>query len=218
MLIVRHAASTWNDEQRWQGSADPPLSAAGEAQAAQAGERLASSDCRFDVLTASDLVRAVRTAEVVAAEIGLTGGIETRAGLREYDVGAWSGLTRDDIEARWPGQIARWRAGDLAATPGGEQRAGFDARVARALTEIGEAHPGRRVLAVSHGGVIAAVGRIAGRALGHVHHLAGCEITLGGSPARVAVSGTVNLLGGPEPVLAAAEGHGAPGGEVPSEA
>ena len=33
ILIVRHGQSTWNAEQRWQGQADPPLSALGERQA-----------------------------------------------------------------------------------------------------------------------------------------------------------------------------------------
>ena len=35
LLLVRHGQSTWNAESRWQGQADPPLSALGERQAEQ---------------------------------------------------------------------------------------------------------------------------------------------------------------------------------------
>src|SRR5262249_17911269 len=51
------------------------------------------------------------------------------------------GLTGDEIEARWPGLRARWRAGELAAPPGGEDdaqvHARFDAALVRTLAHVG---------------------------------------------------------------------------------
>ena len=43
LLLLRHGQSTWNDEGRWQGQADPPLSALGSAQASEAASRLAGT-------------------------------------------------------------------------------------------------------------------------------------------------------------------------------
>ena len=40
-------------------------------------------------------------------------------------VGEWTGLTRDEIEARWPGALDAWRRGDLLAPPGGERNEDF---------------------------------------------------------------------------------------------
>src|SRR5919109_2812903 len=101
LLLVRHGESTWNAQSRWQGQADPPLSPFGERQAEDATVRLAESASITAVWT-SDLVRARRTGELIAKRLGLD-AVHDEPRLRERDVGAWSGLTRDEIEARWPG-------------------------------------------------------------------------------------------------------------------
>src|SRR3954447_4283030 len=120
LLLLRHGQSEWNAAGRWQGQADIPLSARGEEQAAEAAERLAGrGGARFTVVVASDLQRTVRTAEIMAATLGIA-SIERDAGLREFDVGEWSGLTRPEIEQRWPGQLDEWREGRPTPNPGGE--------------------------------------------------------------------------------------------------
>lgn len=105
LLLVRHARSTWNEEGRWQGRADPPLSAAGEAQARAAAARVPAG---IVAVHASDQRRAARTAELLTGRVPTT-----HPGLRERDVGPFEGLTRDAIEKRWPGAIAaqRWPEG-----------------------------------------------------------------------------------------------------------
>src|SRR5205814_1754770 len=111
---------------------------------------------------ASDLVRARETAEIIAAEIGLDGGaasVTVDAGFRERDVGAWSGLTTEEIEAKWPGQLAAWRTGELTVIPEGE--GDIEERVMAAVERV-LLQPVDTVLAVTHGGVI----RTAERALG----------------------------------------------------
>ena len=54
----------------------------------------------------------------MADALGL-GPVAVCADLGEYDVGEWSGLTKPQIEERWPGQQAAWFGGRLATTPGG---------------------------------------------------------------------------------------------------
>ncbi len=52
MWIIRHAESTWNAEGRWQGQADPPLSARGREQAERLARRLAATRPGVDVAAA----------------------------------------------------------------------------------------------------------------------------------------------------------------------
>ena len=97
-------------------------------------------------------------------------------GLREYDVGAWSGFTRDQIEERWPGDLSRFTEGQLDSPSGGESRAAFDVRVAeagRAVASLARASGFDRVLIVSHGGVVRSLARGAGLAELRTGHLAG---------------------------------------------
>ena len=116
LALVRHGQSTWNALGRWQGQADPPLSPLGEEQAAEAAERLEATGVAVTGVVTSDLVRARRTGEIVAAALGL-GPVDVRPDLREYDVGDWSGLTKPEIEKKWPGTaggVVRGPAGDDA--------------------------------------------------------------------------------------------------------
>jgi broad specificity phosphatase PhoE len=116
-------------------------------------------------------------------------------GLREYDVGAWSGLQLHEIESGWPGQIDRWRRGELAATPGGEERAAFEKRLQAAVCDLVDTQRGRRVLVVSHGGVIRSLFRSAGEEHRHIGQLAGCWLEVNG--AQTSLTGTVDLIVGP---------------------
>lgn len=171
LLVVRHGQSTWNADGRWQGQADPPLSALGELQAADAGRRLATLGIASVV--ASDLVRARTTAEVIAGALG-TGDVRLDPGLREIDVGDWTGLTRSQIKARWPGALAAWSEGRRESPPGGESRTALAERASATLTRVGAgAPPGDRVLVVSHGALIRHLDRVLGLAPRPIANLAG---------------------------------------------
>jgi len=106
-------------------------------------------------------MRARCTAEVLGAALGL-GPVHVDIGLRERDVGDWSGLTTADIESRWPGLIDAWHAGRLAGPPGGETNHAFTERVVDAIRRIGDVADDGGVLVVTHGGVIRALERHAG--------------------------------------------------------
>lgn len=169
LLLVRHAQSQWNAEGRWQGTADPPLSAAGERQAAAAGAALAATIGAGEVggpvtgVWSSDLRRARQTAAALATAVGWAEPPQVEADLREHDVGAWSGLTRAEIDRRWPGLVESWAAGTLAATPGGEPRSAFDARVRGAVTRLAAAPGSGLGVVVTHGGVLRSLARWLGR-------------------------------------------------------
>lgn len=171
LLLVRHGQSTWNADGRWQGWADPPLSELGEQQAVEAAKRL--GELSITALASSDLIRARRTAEILAERLGVD-LVEVDSALREYDVGEWCGLTRPEIEDRWPGLLAQWDAGRLGVTPGGETRQAFVARAMNALTRLaGLPDLGDRPVVVTHGGLVRAVQRHVGAGTDRIPNLGG---------------------------------------------
>jgi broad specificity phosphatase PhoE len=106
----------------------------------------------------SELSRAVQTAELAAAVLGLP--VTVRTGLQEFDVGDERGREYDP-EVFDP-VMAAWRSGELARkVSGGGTGAGAADRVRAVGEGGGVCFRGETVLAVTHGGVILALwGRI----------------------------------------------------------
>jgi probable phosphoglycerate mutase len=180
LLIIRHGQSTWNAAHRWQGTADPPLSPLGEAQAREAahalGERAlgehALGEHGLDQIVTSPLRRAQRTARLIAETLGL-GEPQVVADLAERDVGEWTGLTRREIETRWPGALDA----PPHDPPGGETRQGFGERIDRVLDHLLDAHAGLTTAVVAHGGVIRAVEVACGVGPGPIPNLVAWWVT-----------------------------------------
>lgn len=163
LLLVRHGQSTWNAEGRWQGSADPPLSPLGEHQARCAREAIEHLEVRRVVT--SDLVRARRT-----GELGCPDGVEivVQPALRERHAGEWEGLTRDEIEAGYPGFLAAHRS-----PPGFEDDETLLARVLPAIDGLLASAGADVTLVVTHGGVIRTLERLLGAPEAPVPNLGG---------------------------------------------
>jgi broad specificity phosphatase PhoE len=149
-------------------------------------------------VVSSDLRRARATAAAIALALGLECPLATCTALAEYDLGAWSGLTRLEIEAGWPGAIEEWRHGRLFATPGGERRADFVARISSGAAQVAADHPGETVLVVTHGGVIGALSRSLGGPVRRFGHLCGLWIDV--LPSGLRAGAVVSLLG-PDPAV-----------------
>ena len=118
VFVLRHGRTTWNAQNRYQGQADPPLDEVGIAQAGAAAALLATF--APDLIITSDLQRASATAAALEAATGLVAVRDPR--LRERSLGHWEGLTRDEVEVRFPEEFAQWRAGRNVARRGGETR------------------------------------------------------------------------------------------------
>lgn len=147
LLLVRHGESEWNAVRRLQGQADIGLSARGEAQATALAPTIAQLSPNR-VIT-SDLRRASRTAELLGFPEA-----EREPGLREIDVGDWTGMEIAQLVAEQPEAYRGWRAGSFAP-PGGEGWADFAARTAGAVQAA--ASESDLLLVVCHGGVIRAL-------------------------------------------------------------
>ncbi|MGH2995387.1 MAG: histidine phosphatase family protein [Gaiellaceae bacterium] len=152
LLLARHGETDWTREKRWQGHADPPLNDRGREQALALAENLAG--VRLDAICSSDLRRASETAAIVASERGLDVRLDPE--LRENDFGDWTGLTRDEVERRFP-EGALLRKSGRKGWSGGESSEEMAGRIVRAVEAIAASHPEEQVLVVTHNGPIRAV-------------------------------------------------------------
>jgi broad specificity phosphatase PhoE len=152
IFLARHGESDWNVAKRFQGHSDRPLTERGRQQAHALADLVASQE--IDAVYTSPLSRARETAEIVAARTRLEPVALPE--LREVDTGSWSGLSRADVEARFPEGFTRWRSGG-SGWEDGESYEEMAERVIGALRTIAEDHPDGRVLVISHGGPIRAI-------------------------------------------------------------
>lgn len=153
LVVVRHGRTAWNAEGRFQGQADVPLDDVGQAQAAALVAELAA--LQPERVATSDLSRTRQTAAPLAAATGIEPLVDPR--LREVDVGAWEGLTADEVRARFPEQFEVWRSGQDLARGGGETAAAGGRRAVAAILEhLSATRPGRVLVVVSHGLVLRA--------------------------------------------------------------
>jgi len=151
ILLARHGETDWNRDGRFQGHADRPLNEAGREQARTLAEALVGES--LAAVYTSPLRRAAETAEIVAAPHGLQP--EPVESLREVDVGSWEGLTRADLERRYPEQFRRW-LGHEQGWEDGETYEEMGRRVVAALLVLAGRHDGERILGLTHGGPIRA--------------------------------------------------------------
>jgi len=181
LYLVRHGETDWNRARRVQGRTDVPLNDTGRAQARATGRLLARR--RWDAVLSSPLSRAVETAQLIAAEIGLPEP-EVFEGIMERDYGEAEGLNYYEIERRWP------RGG----VPGRESRGDVASRVVPALVELAVARPGQSLVVVGHGGSIRAALAAASPAQAHE------VITNGSIHSFRVVDGDLRLIAFDDPI------------------
>jgi len=146
LLLIRHGETALNVARVLQ-PATTKLSERGIAQAEALAARLARMEVR--AILSSDLPRALRTAQAIAAATGAT--VELTPLLRERNFGDWRGLPYDDL-ALDPLTMAQ-------APPNGESAAAFAQRAATAfaLAVRRRAALGGALAVVTHGLVLRAL-------------------------------------------------------------
>jgi broad specificity phosphatase PhoE len=149
LFLARHGQTEDNARQIFQGQGGSGLNARGRAQAARLAARVAGT---VDAIVSSDLERARETADIVARMARLE--VTFDRALREVDVGAWTGLSTEDVQARFPEEWAAWRSGVDVPRGGGETYADLAERVVASLAALAERARGKRVLVVSHGAAL----------------------------------------------------------------
>jgi 2,3-bisphosphoglycerate-dependent phosphoglycerate mutase len=111
LVLLRHGESQWNLENRFTGWVDVPLSAKGEEEARQAGEKLKAAGIRFDLAFTSVLQRAIRTMEIALEILGQpTIPIEKDQALNERHYGDLQGLDKAETAKKFGDeQVHIWR-------------------------------------------------------------------------------------------------------------
>lgn len=151
LVLVRHGESRYIVERRFQGQADSPLTERGLRQASLVADRLAAPHARPALpipvgppleIAHSPLQRAAQTAAAIDDAMGRAGllsadgpsALRPDDGLKEIAQGAWEGLHRDEIAARYADILAVWRRRPTEGwAPGGESLADVAARARPAL-------------------------------------------------------------------------------------
>ena len=146
VYLVRHGETEWNLTGRRQGQLDSPLSEKGMMEVQRTSKRIESLP--VDGVFSSPLGRAISTAQTYAH--ALDQAVTALDDLRELDHGDMAGMTNEEIERAFPGELARrsrdkyeWRF------PNGESYADADLRAASALRQVAESGSSRP-LVVTH--------------------------------------------------------------------
>jgi len=151
--VVRHGSTTLNAQNRFRGTANPPLDAAGIRQAREVAKLLDAIEISH--IFSSDKQRAMKTAEIIARGDG--NHIHHSANLRALNVGDYSGeLRTPETEA----EVAAFADTPDIPFPGGESINQFRARIQPCLQEACEIaqHCGAPTVIVAHSSIIHEVG------------------------------------------------------------
>lgn len=151
LVLLRHGQTEYNRQLRLQGQADIPLNDAGRQQALDA---VAAVTAWHPVrVIASDLQRALQTAEPVGERLGLE--VEIDARLRERAFGKWEGKTGEEIRRDWPEQYEDWRNRREIDRLGIEPRQAVADRMAVCAREVTDGLAvGESAVLVSHGAAL----------------------------------------------------------------
>lgn len=152
LILIRHAQTEHNRDNRVQGRADNPLSALGLRQAAALGEHLRAEP--IVAVYASPLVRAMTTAEAVAAPHALA--VTPELDLIEMHVGEMEGILISEMRERHPEFLKVWATeqGPAVPMPGGESLEQVRDRAWAVVERLYAAHAEETVALVAHNFVL----------------------------------------------------------------
>ena len=145
--FLRHGQTTWNAEGRFQGHTDIPLNEVGLSQARDAATILAR--CPVDLIIASPLIRARKTAEIVAEHLDKP--LLMDDDLKERHFGAFEGLVVNEVKAQFGLQPHERLVRHLPADA--EQWHETCARTVRVIGKWLDRHPDQTLLFVAHSGL-----------------------------------------------------------------
>ena len=153
IILVRHGQTLWNKQYRFQGRTNIQLTEAGKKQVGDLAVRLSSWPP--DVIFTSPLDRAVFTAGTIASQFNMSPVIIPE--LEEINFGSWEGKSFDYLRAEHYEQYSRWLEDPFFNPPqDAETWPQIEARLTVAANILMTC-PQKRIIAVTHGGVIRAM-------------------------------------------------------------
>jgi broad specificity phosphatase PhoE len=148
LILWRHGRTEWNLVGRFQGQLDVELDDVGITQAEEAAHRVAAYSP--DLIVASDLRRASRTAQCLGVLLEREVSLDAR--LRERSFGSWEGLTRAEIEQKFPDDAQRWERNETIIESTIEPFPAVIDRVTACLLEVAQRVGDGTAVVVTHGG------------------------------------------------------------------
>lgn len=123
LVLLRHGESQWNQENRFTGWVDVPLSEKGVVEAKRAGELLKAEGLRFDLAHTSVLKRAIKTLWLALEELDQMWIPVYRSWrINERMYGALQGLNKaETAERHGAEQVKVWRRSYDTPPPAMEQ-------------------------------------------------------------------------------------------------
>jgi len=154
LIIVRHAESALNEQNRIQGHKDSGLTSKGLYQAKCLARKI--KKIKIDKIYSSDLGRAYATTVEIVRHLRLP--IIRDPLLREIHLGDWEGMTPEEVDKLYDKGYARWlKKPSSVRIPQSEGIAHFRKRVTGRVKKIARLNRHKTVLLVTHGGVITAL-------------------------------------------------------------
>jgi broad specificity phosphatase PhoE len=158
LVLVRHGHTAGNDSGQdvpMSGWTDLPLTEEGIHEVAAAGDRL-SHEPPPAAIYASPLNRALQTARLLAGRFPSSLELQPEPGLCEIGCGRVDGLPMSKVRELYAAEWARNERQDDPdfRWPGGESYRELRERVVTVTRRIASRHAGKRVLLVTHAGVI----------------------------------------------------------------
>jgi alpha-ribazole phosphatase len=150
VYLMRHGEVADDGKKRYNGHIDVDITEKGVEQMRRLAGLLKGKT--VSAVYSSDLIRTVKGAEIIAKALGLS--YTPMKALRERSVGAWEGLTAEEIKQRYPEEYSAWRTDLLNyRPPGGECLVDVQARILPVFRALLAAHPGQEIALLLHGGV-----------------------------------------------------------------
>jgi len=150
VYLMRHGEVANDGEKRYNGHIDVDITENGVQQMHRLAGLLEGKN--ISAVYSSDLIRSIKGAAIISQRIGKP--YTPLRGLRERSVGAWEGLTAEEIKVRFPGEYLLWRADLLNyRPPGGECLLDVKDRILPIVKNLVESHRGQEIAMLLHGGV-----------------------------------------------------------------
>jgi len=151
LVLVRHGVTVHTAAKRFSGGLggdNPGLSDEGRAQVRATADWLAPIAEQVDAVVTSPVRRTRESADILGAV--LEAQVEEEPGFAETEFGDWDGLTINEVDERFPGQLKEWFSSVSYAPPGGESFETVRERVVAGLDRVLARHAGGTVAVVSH--------------------------------------------------------------------
>lgn len=119
LVLIRHGESTWNQENRFTGWVDVPLTQKGKNEAIHAGQCLKNANFTFDLAFTSVLTRAIDTLHLALSEMKQNNIPTVHSWrLNERHYGALAGLNKAETAKKFgDDQVHIWRRSFAVAPP-----------------------------------------------------------------------------------------------------